>query len=336
VDNRILLVLAPDATRQLAGTATDAVGEIGRRDRVAVTVVTGGDGRAAERAQLATYSLVHVVGTPTLRLLGLWRDRVPLVVTPARRPRRGPRLLRRGASDCTWWLVHGRVLAERLTADAVAPGTRVVPLPVLPSLGIAAGEWPAHRAVSRSALGASPGTRVVVGIGGLTDGCFDDFRRAVRLLGRRDVLPVWVAVDAEPVGSGTTDDGIRLTGTATADRWLPAMDVLVAAGTSYNAVSPAVDAARAGIPVVSTPYNVAADFVDPTAGGSFLASSGPAELADALLHSFRGVGRRRGPRLLAGEPDPLEELVARTEQCYAHALGRPLRATTTLLRGLSA
>jgi glycosyltransferase involved in cell wall biosynthesis len=334
--SRILLVLAPDAPPDMASAATDAVADIGRRDRVDVTVATAWDSRFGDQAELAAYSLVHVVGTPTPPLQRLWRDRVPLVVTPVRRPRRGPRLLRRVTTDRTWWLVHGRALAERLTADGVAPSARVLPLPVLPALGVPHADWASQRAASRSALGVSPGSRVVVGMGGLTDGSFDAFRRAVRLLARRDVRALWVATDADPHADAAPDDDIRLTGQEAADGWLPAMDVFAAAGTCYAARSPAVDAAEVGVPVISTAYNVAADFVDLTAGGAFVQPARPAELADALAHALRVAGRRRSRFTRPAGDDPMEELVERTEQCYADALGRPLRATTTLLRGLSA
>ncbi len=332
---RALLSIDQDAPMDIADLAVEVATEMARGAGLAITIAVSRDGRIGFDAAVRPLHLVHVIGrSMALRQRG--RERLPLVVTPTTHPRRGPVLQRRLQADAAWWLVHGRSAAARLVSEGIAPSSRVLPLPVLPYLGIASHEWPTRRASQRGALGVLPGGRVVVGIGPMSDRSVEVFRQAMRGFNPREVVAVWIATHAMTTNiSMATDDSVRVVSEALGRPLLAAMDVLVVMGTPYAARSAAVDAAAVGIPVITSPLDAAADFVDLVAGGSFLTSARPLELTTAVARALRMAARSRALAVAPASGGHLEDLVALTSRCYADAIGRPLNATTMLLNGRS-
>jgi hypothetical protein len=334
---RVLLVVGDQASSDIDTTVADAVAEIAQRTGIHVTVTTAQDGVCTRREALARYHLVHVIGAPSFAMLELGRSSVPLVVTPNRRPRRTHPVLRRRPVTPAWWLVHGRGNAVGLVNDGVAPSSHVLPLPLLPYVDVHPAEWASLRARSRAELGVTPGQTVVVGYGPTSDRLCQAMGQLARSV-RHDVMPIWVASrqDAGPAYDAPRRGLPREThvvGEAVGRRLLPAMDVLVTAGSSFAARTPAVDAANAGIPIISTPGDVAADFVDLAEGGSFLVTSDADHLIDAVDDALQEAARGRTRRLRLSVPVDPDAAIATTERCYSRALHRPLSGTTTLLRG---
>ncbi|MDX6253786.1 MAG: hypothetical protein QOJ11_120 [Frankiales bacterium] len=334
---RVLLVVGDGAPSDIDTTVADAVAEIAQRTGIHVTVTTAQDGVCARREELARYHLVHVIGSPTFAMLELGRSSIPLVVTPNRRQRRTHPVARRRPVMRPWWLVHGRSNAVALVNDGVATSSHVLPLPLLPYLDVHPAEWASLRARSRVELGVSPGQTVVVGFGPTSERLCHAMAQLSRSV-RHDVLPVWVA--SGPSTGAAYDAPHRglprqthVVGETVGRRLLPAMDVLVTAGSSFAARTPAVDAANAGIPIISTPGDVAADFVDLAEGGSLLVTCDADHLIDAVDDALQEAARGRTRRLRLSEVADGDAAIATTERCYSRALHRPLSGTTTLLRG---
>jgi hypothetical protein len=335
---RVLLVVGDQSAAEPSGlnaAVADAVTEIAQRRGIDVTVTMRPDDVCARTVDLARYHLVHVIGAPTPAMLELGRISVPLVVTPNRRLRRAVPVRRKVAAARPWWLVHGRINAAALVTDGVASSNHVLPLPVLPYLDSHRSSWGTQRARARQELGVSPGQAVVVGFGPTTD----RLSAAVRQLGRvhrhdrREIVPVWVASGPERPGA-LPQQGLpretHVVGAEVGRRLLPAMDVLVCSGSSFAARSPAVDAAAAGIPIISTAADVAADFVDLAGCGSLVLPGDGAQLAQVVHDALQEAGLGRPRRFV---PPDAEDAVDITERCYSRALGRPLSSHTTLLRG---
>jgi hypothetical protein len=333
---RVLLVVGDRASSDIDTTVADAVAEIAQRTGIHVTVTTAQDDVCVRREQLARYHLVHVIGSPTFAMLELGRISIPLVVTPSSRPRRTHPVRRRRPVPSPWWLVHGRSNAIGLVNDGIAPSSHVLPLPLLPCVDVHPAEWASLRARSRQELGVSPGQTVVIGFGPATDRLCHAMRQLARS-SRHDVMPVWVASGPR---TGSAYDAphpglprqTHVVGQEVGRRLLPAMDVLVTAGSNFAARTPAVDAANAGIPIISTPGDVAADFVDLAEGGSLLVSSDAEHLVDAVEDALQEAARGRTRRPPSRVVDS-DAAIATTERCYSRALHRPLSGTTTLLRG---
>jgi hypothetical protein len=334
---RVLMVVGYQSPLDISATLADAVYEIAHRTGIDVTVTSERMNDPAGRRELAGQHLIHVIGTPTPAMLELARGGLPLVVTPVRRPRRTRPLQRRPPTDVRW-LVHGRGNAAALVNDGVAPSSHVLPLPVLPHLGVHAAEWAQLRARSRAELGLSPGQHVVVGYGPSSE-------RLCRALGkvarspRHDIVPVWIVPGScEPAWYDAAQRGLprepHVVGQAAGLRLLPAMDLLVAGGSAFAARSPAVDAAAAGIPVLSTPSDVASDYVDLAEGGSLLVSPDAAQLVSIVDDALYETERGRASRLRPPTAQDGDTVVATLERCYARALHRPLSSTTTLLRSV--
>ncbi len=333
---RVLLVVGDQSTADINATLTDAVTEVSQRTGIDVTVVAAPADVPPRPPDAARPHLVHVIGTPTPWMLALARDGVPLVVTPVRRQRRVLPRARRSPSAPVWWLVHGRGNAAALVRDGVCPSSHVLPLPILPHIGTLPAQWAALRALSRAELEVAPGQVVVVGYGPSSDRLCHALGSLTRSA-RHDIIPVWITPGCselawyDAVQRGLPREA-HVVGDAAGRRLLPAMDVLVAGGSSFAARHPAVDAARVGIPVVSTPTDVAADFVDLAEGGSLLVGAEPDQLVAAVEDTLREVARGRTSRLRAPAPADAETVIATVERCYARALSRPLSSTTTLLR----
>lgn len=334
---KVLLVVGDQGSSDIDTAVADAVAEIAQRTGIQVTVTTAQDDVCARRDELARYHLVHVIGAPTLAMLELGRVSVPLVVTPNRRQRRPHPVRRRRPVSGAWWLVHGRSNAVGLVNDGVAASSHVLPLPLLPFLDVHPADWAYLRARSREELGVSPGQTVVVGYGPTSDRLCNALPQLARSV-RHDVLPLWVS--SRRNGAAVYDALYRglprethVVGEAAGRRLLPAMDVLVTAGSCIAARTPAVDAANAGIPIISTPGDVAADFVDLAEGGSFLVTSEPGHLIQAVDDALQEAARGRTRRLHLSVPLDGDATIATTERCYSRALQRPLSGTTTLLRG---
>jgi hypothetical protein len=334
---RVLLVVGDQGAADIDATVADAVAEIAQRTGIQVTVTTAQDDVCARREELARYHLVHVIGTPTFAMLELGRMLVPLVVTPTCRQRRPHPVRHRRPVMEPWWLVHGRTNAVGLVNDGVAPSSHVLPLPLLPFLDVHPAQWAYLRARSREELGVSPGQTVVVGYGPTSDRLCLALSHLARSV-HHDVLPLWVS--ARPSGAAVYDALYRglprethVVGEVAGRRLLPAMDVLVTSGSSFAARTPAVDAANAGIPIISAPGDVAADFVDLAEGGSFLVGCDPGHLVQAVDDALQEAARGRTRRLHMSAPLDGDAAIATTERCYSRALHRPLSGTTTLLRG---
>lgn len=330
---RALLAIDEQAPVDIAGMAVEVATEMALDEGLDISITVSRDGRVGFDAGQRPLDLVHVIGRATV-LQQFGRSRVPLVLTPTRHPRRGPVPRRSNHADA-WWLVHGRSAAVRIVADGLAPSSRVLPLPMLPYLGITSQEWSRRRAGARRALGVTPGSLVVVGIGPLLDRSVEAFREAMRCFNPEKVLSLWIASDTTAELTTAPLDLVRVVGEPVGCQLLAAMDVLVAMGTPYAARCAAVDAAAAGIPVITSPLDAAADYVDLLAGGAFLTSTRPFELTAAVARACRMAGHSRSRAVLPAHPVERADLVWLTRCCYTDALRRPLTATSTLLNGRS-
>jgi hypothetical protein len=330
---RVLLATNDPGASELSTTVAEVAAELAQRKNVAVTIESQPAAAHDRLDQLTAYHLVHVVGAPTASLLDLAQLSIPLVVTPTRQLRRAALFRARRAAAHMWWLVHGRTNAARLVTDGISPGSRVLPLPVLPYLDPQPTNWAAARAQSRAMLDVSPGQLVVVGFGPVSDPLCE----AVRQLSEpcaHSVVPLWIAAGT---GAGSSliparlPDSFHVVSEETGRELIPAMDVLVAGGSTYAMRTPAFDAASAGVPVISSATDIAADFVDPVQGGALLTNGTLSSLVSAVDDALQDGprGRIRVPQI---RPATWEDVLATTELCYVRALQRPLSCTRTLLR----
>ncbi len=329
---RALLAIDEQAPADIASLAVDVATEMALDEGLDINITVSRDGQVGFDAGQRPLDLVHVIGRATA-LQQFGRAHVPLVLTPTRHPRRGPVPRRSNQADATWWLVHGRSAAVRIVTDGVAPSSRVLPLPMLPYLGITSQEWSRRRASARRSLGVMPGSLVVVGIGPLLDRSVEAFRQAMRCFNPHEVVSLWIASDTATKLSTVSVDHVRIVGEPVGCGLLAAMDVLVAMGTPYAARSAAVDAAAAGIPVITSPLDAAADYVDLVAGGAFLTSTRPFELTTAVARACRMAAHSRSHAFVPTHTVEIADLVWLTRRCYTDAIRRPLTATSTLLNG---
>ena len=329
-----LLAIDQQAPVDIAGMAVEVATEMALDDAMDITITVTQDGRIDAGSWTKPVDLVHVIGT-TNGLHQLGRTRPPLVLTPTRHPSRRGGRRRSTHADSAWWLVHGRSAALRIVQEGIAPSSRMLPLPLLPYLGVAYRDWPERRASARRSLGVVPGSRVIVGMGPVLGRFVEVFRQAVRGFSPHEVVALWIATDAAAEAALASVDLVRVVGEPVGSQLLAAMDVLVVMGTPYAARSAAVDAAAVGVPVITSPFDAAADYVDLVAGGSFLITARPVELTAALTRACGRMAHTRSHGLASTSCAAREDLVALTRRCYTEAIGRPLSATTTLLNGRS-
>lgn len=264
----------------------------------------------------AADQLVPVVATFDDSSVGSWRSR---------RVRRQCDAL----ASPVRWLSHGRLATTRLVRSGITHADNVMTLPLLPvspavSLAAAASshrpDWGSRRAAARQRLALHPGTRVVLGVGSIHGPVARHLGAALARLSTPSVC-FWLDTGQRPASSRRAASRIIAVDTVEGSRLLPAMDVLVADGTTVGARHPAVDAIYAGVPVIAGTKDLAAELVKHGTNG-FVCD--PADLPYALDAAF-AMASERGLRTSSQGVDrrPLDadELTAR---CYASALDRPL------------
>jgi hypothetical protein len=274
--------------------------------------------------------LVHAVGLDAVRLLRSAGEpkNVPLVVSvdavDSRRAfsrwRGSPSSVIRGCRTMRW-LVPGRTATSRLVQSGVVRGDQVVTLPLLPFAQELHEDWAAARASARQRLGIAPGVQVVLGIGPARLASL--YRgRSSRPDGASAATVVWIDT-GNATRQRTPHGGGLIVGPAEGRRLLPAMDLLLAGGTQLAARHPAVDALWAGIPIVSTSLDVAAETVRHSVNGYVCA---PAEITPAVDAALDMAASKTLVHEAAEHrrADPAGEAVTATARCYSSILGHPL------------
>ncbi len=158
----------------------------------------------------------------------------------------------------------------------------------LPIAGVPAAASPArHRA--RLALGLPAGATVVGSVGRLTyQKAPEDFLAALRGLGRRDVIGVWVGGGelAERIARrarAMPDITVLLAGERTdVPELLPAFDVFALPSLYEGLPTVVVEAMVCGVPVVATAVNAVADVVVPGETGLLVPPRRPELMAEAI------------------------------------------------------
>lgn len=224
----------------------------------------------------------------------------------------------------TRWLVAGRTATTSLVYRGLVPGDRVITLPVLgyaedPAVQAA---WPAIRAAARRRLGVPPGAHVVIGYGSARARARRYLEALSGLPGHGDsIVACWIE-HAPDVGRRARGRRPAGTGPVQGRQLFAAMDVLVADGCPIAAAHPAVDARRAGVPIVSTVTDVAAGFVVHSRNG-YIAT--PDELDGAIGAAVAmAVSRTLHPQPASWPPDEREIQAQLTTRCYSALLGHPL------------
>jgi hypothetical protein len=332
---RLLLVTHDLGAAELNTAAAEVASDLAQRRNVAVTIETKPAVAFGRSDELARYHLIHLIGAPPAALLDFSQLPTPLVVTPTRDTRRSTMIRYRRFGTNVWWLVHGRSNAARLVTQGIAAGSHVVPLPVSPYIDAEPERWATMRARSRRLMNVSPGQAVVVGFGPASDPmCAAMVQLASS--SAHNVVPLWIATSPGPASHlhgnhRTLPTSSYLVTESVGRELLPAMDVLVTSGSVYAARTPAIDAALAGIPVISSTTDIATDFVDLVAGGSFIGNANAATLVQAVDDALQDVPRVRAHHPHLPVPSR-EDVIATTERCYVRALQRPLSCTTALLK----
>jgi hypothetical protein len=271
--------------------------------------------------------LVHALGVEVadeIRSSGA-AGLLPLVVSvDAGRPRRSSPWRRsdRGATPVRW-LVHGSTATTRLVRSGATPGNEVVTLPLLGFTERASADWPAARATARRALSVTAGARVVVGAGPLDSPGLHYLDRALTAPARDAIVGIWINTGSTVHARRSAPRRVTVIEASDGRRLLPSMDVLLADGTTLAARHPAVDAVRAGVPIVTTPNDVAAGLVSQSVNG-YICS--PSEFAEAISAAVamavaRTLHRRPFDRR---ERDLFIDTVSATARCYSSILDRPL------------
>lgn len=227
------------------------------------------------------------------------------------------------AHEEVWWLVHGRTATAQVVQSNAVRGDHVLTLPLLPFTAHVGERWAAARAAARDRLALQPGAHAVAGFGPRDSAGFRALQTMLRRAQARALTLVWVDTGRNygHVGDGRND--VMVVGMRDGRDLLPGMDVLVADGTFLAARHPAVDAARAAIPIVASPTDVASDVIRHSINGYVCAPSefGTAVAAAIEMGASRGLQRRlRDRRRAAGFGD----LAAAMARSYSFILGRPL------------
>lgn len=230
-------------------------------------------------------------------------DRVPLRRGRSAAAPRWAHRQRRLAFGAASWLVHGRTAAQVLVASGVVPANLVHGLPLVapPALMTGGGERPALR----ERLGARPGVGLVAaGEPGVPGQEVAGWVEAIEESRRPDVLVVRAA--GLPLGE-----------------LLAAADLFVAAEVGLAACNPAVAAVAAGVPVIATATDSAAELVRFGHNG-FVVPQDPGAIAAAVRACVEGAlpGRdARAPH--GGDVSPARQLAGELLGVYRRALATP-------------
>jgi hypothetical protein len=296
------------------------------------TVDSSGVSRSERHRWLVTRTsgevhLVHALGIEVadeIRSSGT-AGLLPVVVTvdggrpsrssPWRRSDRGSAAVR--------WLVHGSTATTRLVQSGATPGNEVVMLPLLGFTERAGADWPAARATARRALSLTAGARVVVGVGPLDSPGLHYLDTALTSLARDAIVGIWINTGTAVSARRRASRRVTVVDATDGRRLLPCMDVLLADGTTLAARHPAVDAVRAGVPIVTTPTDVAAGLVSQSVNG-YICS--PSEFAEAISAAVAMAVARTLHRYPFDrrERDLFVDAVDATARCYSSILDRPL------------
>jgi hypothetical protein len=302
------------------------------RDLGLLTLDLSDSSRIDRRRQLVDCAgaahLVHALGFDAARLLGSARVTLalPLVVTiDHSRPRRSA--LRRGShirvGTPIRWLVHGSTATGRFVQCGAARGDEVVTLPLLEFAPDAGTDWRAARESARRTMALEPGVRAVVGFGPASGAGFRHLDATLASPGRHAFAGLWIDTDRSGTAPRRQGSRVVIVRPAEGQHLLACADVLVADGTTIAARHAAVDALKFGVPVVTTPTDLAAGLVSHSVNGYICA---PRELhaavAAAVTMSVARTLRRSSFERRRGDlpADPVEA----TARCYASILDRPL------------
>ncbi len=294
------------------------------------TVDSSGVSRSERHRWLVTRTsgevhLVHALGVEVadeIRSSGA-AGLLPLVVSvDAGRLRRTWRRPDRGGTAVRW-LVHGSTATTRLVRSGAMPGNEVVTLPLLGFTERPSADWSAARATARRALSVTAGARMVVGVGPLDSPGLHYLDQALTGSTRDAIVGIWINTGGGGRPRRHAPRRVTVVDAADGRRVLPCMDVLLADGTTLAARHPAVDAMRAGVPIVTSPTDVAAELVAQSVNG-YICS--PSEFAEAISAAVamavaRTLHRHRFDRR---ERDLFIDAVGATARCYSSILDRPL------------
>lgn len=275
--------------------------------------------------------LVHALGLEAARLVqsvGV-PESVPLVVTvddvdERRRLRRlfGSPFSTLRRRNALRWLVPGCTATFRLLHSGLVRGDQVVTLPLLPFAEQLHREWTVARAAARLQLGVAPGTHVVVGVGPSHAAAM---RRVGSTIVRRagEIVGVWIDTGQRARPRVGRSGGLIVVTASEGRQLLPAMDVLLADGSLLVARHAAVDARWAGVPIVTTPTDAAAEMVRHSINGYVCTVSEIASALDAAVDMAvaRTLPHRSVERRHSDEP---RDTAAVTARCYSAILGHPL------------
>lgn len=193
---------------------------------------------------------------------------------------------RRFAGAVVTWLVHGSTAGQVLVASGVVQGDRVHGLPlVAPRRGGSAGGQ--DRSAVRDRLGIAPGVGLVVGCEPGPGQSVPGWADAIGELRRTDVAVIRYEADRHGRAGALSFDELLL-----------AADLFVAAGLGLTACNPAAAAVAAGVPVIATTTDSAAELVRFGRTG-FVVPPHPAPIAAAVRAGLDGAlprGGRRPPR----------------------------------------
>jgi glycosyltransferase involved in cell wall biosynthesis len=195
---------------------------------------------------------------------------------------------------------------------------------------------PLARRRARAALGLPPDGMVVGAVGRLTyQKSPEDFVTALRLLGRPDVIGMWVgggelAARVRRHASGLPDGRFRLAGERTdVLDILPALDVFALPSRYEGLPTAIVEAMICGVPVVATAVNAVPDLVIPGETGLLVPPRRPDLMAAAIGHLLDSpaTAARMAAAARGRIDDRYDEAALRDALLAAYDLNAPVRAT---------
>jgi glycosyltransferase involved in cell wall biosynthesis len=306
-------VLAAASAEELAAAVREAVGLL---LEAGLLRIAGPGERADLLHTIGDVDLPH--GPAALRRLHTV-DRVALRRGGDLAPtRRWVHQQHRRAADCSFWLVHGSTAGRLVVGAGLAAGERVHCLPVLAPVRAPNPAWASRRAVEgrllvRRRLGIAPGVRLVAGPGHALQGP-GDWAAALDRLRRPDLRVLRLSIRGR---GGALPFGLSF------HELLDASDCFVAPGGALTAISPAVSALAAGVPVVAVSTDSAAELVTPGRDGVVVAPRIGAVVAAVVAHLDNAP--RRVPRGIAPEQPSAERLARSLLHVYGRALAAPGR-----------
>lgn len=235
-------------------------------------------------------------------------DRIPVRTARLAHPGwwiRGERSRVWNASRC---IVHGNTATRMMVDTGLVPGERVNCLPLLAPATMCSDQSVGQRTELRARLGVAPGVRLL-----LTTapdlGCLAAVRWYSRLHSRRrsDLTALFISPDGTGKYRVARPDGSTLPGAPSLADLLWSADLYVATATRLEGCSVAVAAAAAGLPLVASTTDSAAELVLANGNGCVVEGR-PDRIVQAIaaqLDSGRPFGRRRVPQL--GEQQRLVE-----------------------------